>query len=178
MAWMTAEAAVAVTAGVLASSIALVGFGLDSVIEFSAAAIVVWQLRGGGEERETRAVRLIGVTFFALALYLTVEGIRDLVTHARPGQSAAGLAVAGAALIVMPGLAVAKRRTGQALGNRTLIADSAETAFCAFTSAATLLGVGLNTWLGWWQADPAAALIIAALALREGIEAWAGEAGE
>ena len=178
MAWMTAEAAVAVTAGVLASSIALVGFGLDSVIEFSAAAIVVWQLRGGGEERETRAVRLIGVTFFALALYLTVEGIRDLVTHARPGQSAAGLAVAGAALIVMPGLAVAKRRTGQALGNRTLIADSAETAFCAFTSAATLLGVGLNTWLGWWQADPAAALIIAALALREGIEAWAGEAGD
>jgi hypothetical protein len=88
MAWMTAEAAVAVTAGVLASSIALVGFGLDSVIEFFAAAIVVWQLRGGGEERETRAVRLIGVTFFALALYLTVEGIRGLVTHARPGQSA------------------------------------------------------------------------------------------
>ena len=178
MAWMTAEAAVAVTAGVLASSIALVGFGLDSVIEFFAAAIVVWQLRGGGEERETRAVRLIGVTFFALALYLTVEGIRGLVTHARPGQSAAGLAVAGAALIVMPGLAVAKRRTGRALGNRTLIAGSAETAFCAFTSAATLLGVGLNTWLGWWQADPAAALIIAALALREGFEAWEGEEGD
>jgi divalent metal cation (Fe/Co/Zn/Cd) transporter len=178
MAWMTAEAAVAVTAGMLASSIALTGFGLDSVIEFFAAAIVVWQLRGGGGEREARAVRLIGVTFFALALYLAVEGIRDLVTHARPGQSAAGLAVAGAALIVMPGLAVAKRRTGRALGNRTLIADSAETAFCAFTSAATLLGVGLNTWLGWWQADPAAALIIAALAVREGIEAWEGEAGD
>ena len=139
MAWMTAEAAVAVTAGVLASSIALVGFGLDSVIEFFAAAAVVWQLRGKGEERETRAVRLIGVTFFALALYLAVEGTRDLVTHARPGQSAAGLAVAGAALIVMPALAVAKRRTGRALGNRTLIADSAETAFCAFTSAAALL---------------------------------------
>ena len=169
MAWMTAEAAVAVTAGVLASSIALVGFGLGSVVEFFAAAVVVWQLRGGGGERETRAVRLIGVTFFALAFYLTVEGIRDLVTHARPGQSAAGLAVAGAALIVMPGLAVAKRRTGQALGSRTLIADSAETAFCAFTSAATLLGVGLNTWLGWWWADPAgqrvalAALLTAAL---------------
>jgi divalent metal cation (Fe/Co/Zn/Cd) transporter len=174
MAWMTAEAAVAVTAGVLASSIALTGFGLDSVIEFLAAAIVVWQLRGEeeGEERETRAVRLIGVSFLALALYLAVEGIRDLATHARPGQSAAGLAVAGAALIVMPGLAVAKRRTGRALGNRTLIADSAETAFCAFTSAATLLGVGLNTWLGWWWADPAAALVIAALAVREGLEAW------
>ena len=172
MAWMTAEAAVAVTAGVLASSVALVGFGLDSVIEFLAAAIVVWQLRGGGEERETRAVRLIGVTFFALAVYLAVEGIHDLTDEARPGQSAPGLAIAGAALIVMPLLAVAKRRTGRALGNRTLIADSAETAFCAFTSAATLLGVGLNTWLGWWWADPAAALVIAALAIKEGIEAW------
>jgi divalent metal cation (Fe/Co/Zn/Cd) transporter len=178
MAWMTAEAAVAVTAGVLASSIALVGFGLDSVIEFFAAAVVVWQLRGKGEERETRAVRLIGVTFFGLALYLAIEGIRDLVVHARPGQSTAGLAVAGAALVVMPALAVAKRRTGRALGNRTLIADSAETAFCAFTSAATLLGVGLNTWLHWWWADPAAALIIAALAVKEGIEAWEHEADD
>ena len=174
MAWMTAEATIAVTAGVLASSIALTGFGLDSVIEFFAATVVVWQLRGeeAGQERQTRAVRLIGVTFFALALYLAVEGIRDLVTHARPGQSPAGLAVAGAALIVMPLLAVAKRRTGRALANRTLIADSAETAFCALTSAATLLGVGLNTWLGWWWADPAAALIIAALAVKEGLEAW------
>ena len=177
MAWMTAEAAVAVTAGVLASSIALTGFGLDSVIEFLAAAVVVWQLRGedAGKERETRAVRLIGVTFFALALYVAVEGIGDLVTHARPGQSAAGLAVAGAALIVMPGLAVAKRRTGRALGNPVLIADSAETAFCAFTSAATLAGVSLNTWLGWWWADPAAALVVAALAAREGLEAWEHE---
>jgi divalent metal cation (Fe/Co/Zn/Cd) transporter len=177
MAWMTAEAAVAVTAGVLASSIALIGFGLDSVIEFFAAAVVVWQLRGedAGKERETRAVRLIGVTFFALALYLAVEGIGDVVTHARPGQSAAGLAVAGAALIVMPGLAVAKRRTGRALGNPTLIADSAETAFCAFTAAATLTGVSLNTWLGWWWADPAAAFVIAVLAAREGLEAWGHE---
>ncbi len=173
MAWMTAEAAVAITAGVLASSIALTGFGLDSVIEFFAAAIVIWQLRGAGEERETRAVRLIGATFFALALYLVVEGIRDLVTHGRPGPSVAGLAVAAAALLVMPLLAVAKHRTGHALGNRTLIADSAETAFCAVTSAATLLGVGLNGWLGWWWADPAAALVIAGLAVREGIEAWA-----
>ena len=180
MAWMTAEAAVAITAGVVASSIALTGFGLDSVIEFSAAAVVVWQLRGEerGEERETRAVRLIGVTFFALALFLAVEGIRDLITQARPGQSAAGLAVAGAALIVMPGLAVAKRRTGRALGNRALVADSAETAFCAFTSAATLLGVGLNTWLSWWWADPAAALVIAALAVKEGLEAWERDADD
>ncbi len=175
MAWMTAEAAVAITAGVIASSVALVGFGLDSVIEFAAAAVVVWQLHGEGQDRdrETRAVRLIGVTFFALAAYLTVQGIRDLAGHARPQQSIPGLAVAAAALIVMPLLAAAKRRTGRALDNQTLIADSAESAFCALTSAAALLGVGLNAWLRWWWADPAAALIIAALAVKEGVEAWA-----
>lgn len=173
MAWMTAEAAAAITAGVAAGSIALVGFGLDSVIEFAAAGIVVWQLRGQG--RQTRAVRLIGVTFFALAAYLAVEGIRDLAGHARPEHSVPGLAVTAAALVVMPGLAVAKRRTGQALGSKTLIADSAETAFCAFTSAATLVGTGLNARLGWWWADPAAALVIAALAVREGLETWEDE---
>ena len=177
MTWMVAEAAVAITAGLAAASIALVGFGLDSVIEMFSAAIVIWQLRGeiAGQDRETRAVRLIGVTFFALAAYLTVQSIRDLATAARPGHSIPGLAVTAAALIVMPALAVAKRHTGQALGNRTLVADSAETAFCAFTSAAALLGVGLNAWLGWWWADPAAALIIAALAVKEGIECWERE---
>ena len=178
MAWMVAEAAIAITAGVLASSIALTGFGLDSVIEFFAAVIVIWQLRGDGEDRETPAVRLIGVTFFALAAYLTAESIRDLVTRARPGESIAGLAITAAALAVMPLLAIAKRRTGQALGSRTLIADSAESAFCAWTSAATLLGLALNTALGWWQADPVAALVIAALAVREGLEAWDNDDNE
>jgi divalent metal cation (Fe/Co/Zn/Cd) transporter len=174
MAWMLFEATAALAAGVLASSIALTGFGLDSVIEFFAAAVVVWQLRGeqAGEERETRAVRLIGVTFFALAAYLTAAGIADLTGRSRPGQPALGLAVTAAALAVMPLLAVAKRRTGRALGNRTLIADSAETVFCASTSAATLLGVGLNAALGWWWADPAAGFVIAALAVKEGLEAW------
>ena len=177
MTWMVAEATIAITAGLIAASIALVGFGLDSVIELFSAAIVIWQLRGeiAGQDRHTRAVRLIGVTFFALAAYLTMESARDLATAARPGQSVPGLAVTAAALVVMPALAVAKRRTGQALGNRTLVADSAETAFCAFTSAAALLGVGLNAWLGWWWADPAAALVIAALAIREGIECWKQE---
>ena len=177
MAWMVAEAAVAITAGVLASSIALTGFGLDSVIELFAALIVIWQMRGevAGQRRETRAVRLIGLTFFALAAYLAAESIHDLVTRARPGESIAGLAVTAAALVVMPALAIAKRRTGQALGNRTLVTESAETAFCAYTSAATLAGVGLNTVLGWWWADPAAALVIAALAVKEGLEAWHGD---
>jgi divalent metal cation (Fe/Co/Zn/Cd) transporter len=174
MAWMTAEAAVAITAGIAASSVALTGFGLDSVIELFAAAVVVWQLRGeiAGRERETKAVRPIGVTFFALAVYLAVEGVRGLATGAQPRASGPGLAIAAAALLVMPGLAVAKRRTGRALGNRTLVADSAETALCAATSAATLLGVGLNAWVGWWQADPIAGLAIAALAIREGLEAF------
>jgi divalent metal cation (Fe/Co/Zn/Cd) transporter len=179
MGWMTVEAAVAVIAGILASSIALIGFGLDSVIEFFAASVVVWQLRGTvSEERETRALRLIGVTFFALAAYLAVESIVDLVSHTRPEQSAAGMAVTAAALIVMPGLALAKRRTGQRLRNRTLIADAAESAFCAFTSAAALAGIGLNAWLGWWWADPAAAMVIAGLAVREGLEAWETEKEE
>ena len=176
MAWMTVEAAVAIVSGIIAASIALIGFGLDSVIEFFAAAVVVWQLRGtASEERETQALRLIGGTFFALAAYLTIESITDLVSQHRPEQSTAGIAVTGAALVIMPLLALAKRRTGQQLGNQALIADAAESAFCAFTSAAALIGIGLNAWLGWWWADPAAALIIAALAVREGIDCWEQE---
>ena len=180
VAWMIAEAGVAVTAGIVAGSVALTGFGLDSVIELAAAAIVIWQLRGetAGQDRDTRAVRLVGVTFFALAAYLTAEGIASLVTAARPAPSPAGLAITAAALAVMPALAVAKRRTGRALGSRTLVADSAETAFCAWTSAAALLGVTLNTAFGWWQADPAAGLVIAALAIREGLETFENEDGE
>jgi divalent metal cation (Fe/Co/Zn/Cd) transporter len=172
IAWMMIEAGVAITAGVIAASIALVGFGLDSVIELFSATIVIWQLRGTGASRETSAVRFIGVTFFALAAYLVVESSHDLASQGRPQQSVPGLALTSAALLVMPGLAIAKRRTGQALGSRTLIADSAETAFCALTSAAALLGIALSASLGWWWADPVAALAIAALAVREGIEAW------
>jgi divalent metal cation (Fe/Co/Zn/Cd) transporter len=180
VAWMIAEAGVAVTAGIVAGSVALTGFGLDSVIELASAAIVIWQLRGetAGQDRDTRAVRPVGVTFFALAAYLTAEGITSLVTAARPAPSPAGLAITAAALAVMPALAVAKRRTGRALGSRTLVADSAETAFCAWTSAAALLGVTLNTAFGWWQADPAAGLVIAALAIREGLETFENEDGE
>jgi divalent metal cation (Fe/Co/Zn/Cd) transporter len=173
MAWMTVEAAVAIISGIIASSIALIGFGVDSVIEFFAATVVVWQLHGSvSEDRETRALRLIALTFFALATYLAIESITDLVSRHRPEQSTAGIAVTAAALVVMPLLALAKRRTGQELGSQALIADAAESAFCAFTSAATLLGIGLNAWFGWWWADPAAALVIAGLAVKEGIEAW------
>ena len=173
MAWMTVEAAVGIVSGIVASSIVLIGFGLDSVIEFFAAAVVVWQLRDTvSEERESRALRLIAITFFALAAYLAIESVADLVSQYRPEQSTAGIVVTAAALVVMPLLALAKRRTGQLLGNQALVADAAESAFCAFTSAAALVGIGLNSWLGWWWADPAAALVIAGLAVKEGIEAW------
>lgn len=172
--WMIAEASVAIAAGIAAHSVALTGFGLDSLIELASATVVIWQLRGEaiGQDRDTRAVRLIAITFFALAAYLTAESTRDLAGNSPPAPSTAGLAIAAAALVVMPALAIAKRRTGTALGSRTLIADSAQTAFCAYTSAAALLGIGLNQWAGWWQADPAAGLAIAALAVREGIESW------
>jgi len=174
IAWMVAEAAIGITAGILAASIALVGFGLDSVIELLSAWIVIWQLRGelAGEDRQSRAIRLVGATFFALAAYLAIQSIRDLAVRARPGQSVPGLAVTAAALVVMPLLGLAKRRTGRALNNRTLVADAAQTAFCAFTSAAALLGLAAYAWLGWWWAEPTAALIIAALAAWEGVECW------
>ena len=176
MAWLTVEAGVAIISGVIASSIALIGFGLDSVIEFFAAAVVVWQLRGTiSEKRESRALRLIAGTFFALAAYLTTESITDLVGQHRPGQSTAGIAVTAAALVVMPLLALAKRHTGQQLGNRALIADAAESAFCAFTSAAALIGIGLSAWLGWWWADGVAALVMVPIIAREGVHGLRGE---
>lgn len=176
MGWMTVEASVAIAAGLAAGSIALVGFGLDSVIEFLAAGVVIWELRGGSEQRQRRALQIIGLTFLALALYVGVQAVRDLAAHARPESSLPGVLVAGAALVVMPLLARAKRRTGRALENPTLVAESAETAFCAWLSATVLVGVGLNALLGWWWADPVAALVIAGFAIKEGLEAWSPDA--
>ena len=176
MGWMTVEASVAIAAGLAAGSIAIVGFGLDSVIEFLAAGVVIWELRGGSEQRQRRALQIIGLTFLALALYVGVQAVRDLAAHARPESSLPGVLVAGAALVVMPLLARAKRRTGRALENPTLVAESAETAFCAWLSATVLVGVGLNALLGWWWADPVAALVIAGFAIKEGLEAWSPDA--
>jgi len=176
MGWMTVEASVAIAAGLAAGSIAIVGFGLDSVIEFLAAGVVIWELRGGSEQRQRRALQVIGLTFLALALYVGVQAVRDLAAHARPESSLPGVLVAGAALVVMPLLARAKRRTGRALENPTLVAESAETAFCAWLSATVLVGVGLNALLGWWWADPVAALVIAGFAIKEGLEAWSPDA--
>ena len=175
MAWMTVEAAVAIASGIIASSIALIGFGLDSVIEFAAAAIAIWQLRGGGEKHESRAVRLIGATFFVLAAYVLVGSIIDLATRSHPERSPAGIGLTVASLLVMPLLGWRKRRVGTALRNPLLLADAAETILCATLAATTLAGLILFAAFGWWQADPIAALAVAWFAVREGREAWHGE---
>jgi divalent metal cation (Fe/Co/Zn/Cd) transporter len=170
--WNALEAIVAVAAGIAASSIALVGFGLDSVIEAFAASVVIWELRGVRAEREQRALRLIALSFFALAAYVVVQAVRDLVVGAHARQSEVGIVLAAVSLVAMVALATAKRRTGQRLGSPTLVADSAETLLCAYLSVILLAGLVLNATLGWWWADPLAAIGIAFLALREGREAW------
>jgi len=170
--WNAIEAVVAVAAGIAASSIALVGFGLDSVIEAFAASVVIWELRGVSQQREKRALRLIALSFFALAAYVAVQAVRDLVVGAQARQSEVGIVLAAVSLVAMVALAAAKRRTGRRLGSPTLVADSAETLLCAYLSVILLVGLVLNATLGWWWADPLAALGIAFLALREGREAW------
>lgn len=176
IAWNILEATVAIGAGIAAGSIALVGFGFDSSIESFAAAVVLWQLRGARhEEREQRALRLIAVTFFVLAGYVVFESVRDLVTNSEPETSVVGIGVAVVSIIVMPTLGFAKRRLAERLGSQVLRADAAETFLCSWLSVILLAGLVLNGTVGWWWADPVAALGIAWLALREGREAWSGE---
>ncbi|MGH7425838.1 MAG: cation transporter [Candidatus Methylomirabilales bacterium] len=170
--WNAIEAVVAVAAGIAASSIALVGFGLDSVIEGFAASVVIWDLRGVKQEREGRALRLIAISFFALGAYVVVEALRVLVVGAQARQSEVGIVLAAVSLVAMVALAAGKRRTGQRLESPTLVADSAETRLCAYLSAILLAGLVANATFGWWWADSLAAVGIAVLALREGREAW------
>ncbi|HYJ24449.1 MAG TPA: cation transporter [Acidimicrobiia bacterium] len=178
--WNVVEAIIAIAAGLAASSIALVGFGFDSTIEVVAASVVVWQfraeLRGGvDDERERRALRLIAVTFFILAAYVTIEATRTLITRDVSDTSTVGIVLAAVSLAVMPTLAWFKRQTALRMGSQTLLADSAETFLCAWLSAILLAGLVLNSTLGWWWADPIAAIGIAYLAVREGWEAWQGD---
>ena len=171
--WDVIEGGVAVTAGVLAGSIALIGFGIDSSIEVFAASVVIWQLRGGAHARQRLALRLIGTTFFLLALYVTVEAVRDLVTAERAGASLVGIILNVVAVAVMAPVAIAQRRTGEALSNPVLVAQSKETWISNYLSITVLAGLALNAWTGWWWADPVAALVIAVIAVREGWETWA-----
>lgn len=170
------EAVIAITAGLAAGSFALIGFGLDSVVEVSSGLIILWQFRHTmPETREKRALRLMALSFFALAAYVTFESSRALLTGADPDPSSVGIALAAASLVIMPFLSWAQRRTGRALGSNAVVADSAQTLLCTYLSAVLLVGLVLNATLGWSWADPIAGLIIAAVAVREGLEAWRGE---
>jgi divalent metal cation (Fe/Co/Zn/Cd) transporter len=170
------EAVVGITAGTAANSTALIGFGLDSVIEVSSAAAVAWQFAGSDPQaREKTALRIIAVSFFALAAYVTAESVRTLLTGGEAGHSIVGLVLAALSLAIMPGLSYAQRRAGRELGSRTAVADSKQTLLCTYLSAVLLVGLGLNSLFGWSWADPIAALVIAAVAVEEGREAWRGD---
>ncbi len=171
-----AEAAIALTAGAAASSSALLGFGLDSVVEVASAAFVAWQFSAPDPRtRERLTLRLIAGAFFALALVVTFDAGRSLLAADAAGVSPVGIVLAAASLAIMPGVAWFERRTGHELGSPTAIADSRQLVLCTYLSAALLVGLVLNAALGWWWADPVAALVIAGFAVREGLEAWRGD---
>lgn len=177
IAYNVVEAAVALTAGTMASSTALIGFGLDSVIEVASASAVAWQFSARDHEaRERVTLRIIAVSFFALAAYVSVESLRALFGGAEADHSTVGLVLAAVSLAVMPGLSYAQRRAGRELGSATAVADSKQTLLCTYLSAVLLVGLGLNSAFGISWADPVAALVIAAVAAKEGYDAWRGDA--
>jgi len=177
IAYNAVEAVVAITAGALASSGALIAFGLDSIIEVLSAAAVAWQFSRADPERyEKLTLRVIAIAFFALAAYVTVSSILSLAGRADVEHSPIGIVLTAVSLALMPALSFAERRAGRELGSATAIADSKQTLLCAWLSAAVLGGLVLNSLLGWSWADAVAGLVIAVFAVREGIEAWKGDA--
>jgi len=182
--WNIVEGIIAVGAGMLAGSPALIGFGADSFIESISGSVLIWRLAGersgkhdpdGVERIERRAERLVGASFLILAAYVAFESIRALVTAKAPDASAIGIGLTAVSIAVMLWLARAKRRTGEALGSRALIADAQQTYACWYLSTAALAGLALNAVFGLWWADPLAGLVIVVFLLREGWEAWNGE---
>lgn len=174
------EAVVAISAGAIASSTALIGFGLDSIIEVSSATAVAWQFSARDHEvrqaREKIALRIIAVSFFALAAYVAVESVRALLVGADADHSPIGLTLAALSLVIMPFLSWAQRRAGRELGSASAVADSHQTLLCTYLSAVLLIGLALNWLFGWVWADPVAAIVIAGLAVKEGLNAWRGDA--
>lgn len=169
------EAVVALAAGTMAGSVALTGFGLDSLVEVSSAAAVAWQFAmDDPQRRERAALRLIAWSFFALAAYVTVDAVRTLVGGAQAQSSLVGIVLLALSVVVMPVLSLAQRRTGRELGSRSAVADSKQTLLCTYLSAVMLVGLVLNSTLGWWWADPIAALVLAGVAVKEGREALHG----
>lgn len=176
IAYNVIEAAVALTEGARASSAALIGFGLDSVVEVSAAAAVAWQFAASDpERREKAALRFIAVSFFALAAYVGVESVRALLGYDEARHSPIGIGLAAVSLAVMPALAWAQIRAGRELGSQSVVSNAKQTLLCSYLSAALLIGLVLNAAFGWTWADPVAALVIAGFAVREGREAWRGD---
>lgn len=170
------EAIVAIAAGTVANSTALIGFGLDSVIEVASAAAVAWQFSGPDPEaRERVALKVIAVSFFALAGYVTVEAVRTLLGADAAGTSTVGIVLAALSLLIMPSLSLAQRRAGRELGSLSAVADSKQTLLCAYLSGVLLVGLLLNSLFGWAWADPVVAIVIALVAVREGRGAWRGE---
>lgn len=177
IAYNAVEAVVALAAGRAASSAALVAFGLDSVVEVLSAAAVAWQFAARDPEtRERAAMRAIAVSFFGLAAFVAVDAARALLGAGEPEHSTVGVVLAAVSLAGMPGLSWFERRTGRELGSASAVADSQQTLICSYLSAVLLVGLLLNGTLGWWWADPVAALVIAGFAVREGVEAWRGDA--
>jgi divalent metal cation (Fe/Co/Zn/Cd) transporter len=177
VAYNAVEAVIAIAAGAAASSIALVGFGLDSIVEMSSGLVILWQFGHHlPESRERQALRLIAVSFFALAGYVSFESVRALLSGRDAGHSTVGIVLAASSLLVMPFLSWAQRRTGRALSSGSVVADSKQTLLCTYLSAVLLLGLLANTTLGWSWLDPLVGLVIAGVAVKEGAEAWRGDA--
>lgn len=170
------EAVVALGAGVGASSSALIGFGLDSIVEVSSAAALAWQFSARDPEtREKTALRIIAFSFFGLAAFVTADALSSLITGRAAGHSGVGIILAAVSLAIMPVLSWAQRRAGRELGSRSAVADSKQTLLCTYLSAVLLVGLLLNSVLGWSWADPIAALVIAGVAIKEGRDAWRGD---
>ena len=179
--WNLLEAAIGIAAGAIAGSIALIGFGLDSLIEVSSGGVLLWRLHADHDEQgreaiERRALKLVGVSLLTLAAYVAVESALSLIRHEAPERSLPGIALAIASLIAMPVLARAKRRVASELRSPALQADSKQTDICAYLSAILLVGLLLNALFGWWWADPAAGLLMSPIIAYEGMKAWRGEA--
>ncbi len=178
LAWMGAEGAVAILAGIVAGSVSLIGFGIDSAIEGLASAIVVWRFTGRrllSAAAEERARRLVALQFFLLAPYVGLEAVDHLAAAERPEPSPLGMLLTATSLAGMPLLGIAKRRLGDALGSPATRGEGAQNLLCAYLAGAVFLGLAGNAALGWWWLDPAVALLIAAVALREGLETWRGD---
>lgn len=177
--WHLVEAAVAIAAGIVASSIALVGFGADSLIEAAAGVVVLWLMAGtrsASPRAERRAQQLIAASFVVLAAYVGIESLRDLIGDHHPDVSWVGIGLSVVTLATMPPLARAKQRVADGLASSATASESRQTMLCAYLSAALLVGLGANAAFGWWWADPLAALAVAGIALREARDAWRGDA--